>query len=254
MKYYLAIIFVAGAIHLFAQRVSLISTDSIPVGKVVYEQRNKSPYFAHMNGTTVLYFNASRSLYINESAPKGNISYDADDGINVNDVGDPEGFPFLKLHHDRQIYYKTNTIIENRPVVVRDTLGGIDWQISADYKRLGPYKCQKATGVFRGRTYEAWFATDIPIPSGPYKLGGLPGLILEAKSLDGQIEFLFSKLEFSPTLGKTIQPPSGKYLDINYAELRAEERKYMENWEKESKAKGSKISVSRVPGAIEIDN
>lgn len=55
----------------------------------------------------------------------------------------------------------------------------VDWELSAEKKKIHSYTCQKATGTFRGRTYEAWFTPDIPFKEGPYKFGGLPGLILE---------------------------------------------------------------------------
>lgn len=49
--------------------------------------------------------------------------------------------------------------------------------------------CRKATGYFRGRNYIAWFCSDIPIPYGPWKLGGLPGLIIKAYDSKGEISF-----------------------------------------------------------------
>ena len=39
------------------------------------------------------------------------------------------------------------------------------------------YPCHKATTHFRGRDYVAWYTEEIPYPYGPYKFGGLPGLI-----------------------------------------------------------------------------
>ena len=53
------------------------------------------------------------------------------------------------------------------------------WKISQDTASILGYPCQKATVNFRGRTYTAWFSTDIPINDGPWKFMGLPGLILK---------------------------------------------------------------------------
>jgi GLPGLI family protein len=54
-----------------------------------------------------------------------------------------------------------------------------NWQLWKDTLNITGYLCQKATCNFRGREYTAWFAPDIPISNGPWKFGGLPGLILK---------------------------------------------------------------------------
>lgn len=53
------------------------------------------------------------------------------------------------------------------------------WQMEKETKEVCGYRCQKATCCWRGRVYTAWFTTDIPVPSGPWKFGGLPGLIMK---------------------------------------------------------------------------
>lgn len=54
-----------------------------------------------------------------------------------------------------------------------------NWKIADERKEIAGYQCVQATGEFRGRAYIAWFAPEIPILAGPYKFGGLPGLIVE---------------------------------------------------------------------------
>lgn len=69
---------------------------------------------------------------------------------------------------------------ESRPYLVEESLPRIRWSLKEDFKQLGKFKCQKAIGLFRGRRYTAWFTTAVPVNAGPWKLHGLPGLILEA--------------------------------------------------------------------------
>ena len=64
-----------------------------------------------------------------------------------------------------------------------------DWQFSSDTLTVLGYVCQKATTSFRGRDYEAWFSPEIPIKEGPWKLYGLPGLILKVVVDDGLFVF-----------------------------------------------------------------
>ena len=63
------------------------------------------------------------------------------------------------------------------------------WSIQNDTLTVCGYKCQKAVCHFRGRNFEAWFAPDIPVSQGPWKFGGLPGLILKLYDVDGLYRF-----------------------------------------------------------------
>ncbi len=71
----------------------------------------------------------------------------------------------------------------------------IDWTIEQETKQIDRFVCQKATGAFGGRVYTAWFAPDLPFAYGPWKLCGLPGLILEAEDADREVVFKFKSLE-----------------------------------------------------------
>lgn len=63
------------------------------------------------------------------------------------------------------------------------------WQIHPETTTILSYPCQKATCRFRGRDWEVWFTMDIPRSEGPWKLHGLPGLILKAQDSRGHYIF-----------------------------------------------------------------
>lgn len=71
----------------------------------------------------------------------------------------------------------------------------IDWKITQDTTRFAGLRCQKATALFKGREWIAWFAPSIPFPCGPWKLNGLPGLIVEAYDSKKEVQFLFGGFE-----------------------------------------------------------
>lgn len=76
-----------------------------------------------------------------------------------------------------------------------EPLGEIQWEISDSTKSVLGYDCIKATANYHGRDWTAWFAPDIPLQEGPWKLTGLPGLILEASESTGQHSFVATGLE-----------------------------------------------------------
>ncbi|MGL6126618.1 GLPGLI family protein [Chryseobacterium artocarpi] len=69
---------------------------------------------------------------------------------------------------------------EDRPLV---------WKISSETTKIGEYKVQKAETDFAGRKWTAWFTTDLPYQDGPYKFGGLPGLVVKAEDDKGDYSF-----------------------------------------------------------------
>lgn len=69
-----------------------------------------------------------------------------------------------------------------------------EWEISDESKEIIGYQCFKATTDYRGRRWTAWFTPEIPVQDGPWKLCGLPGLILEASDNHNEFHFLANGL------------------------------------------------------------
>ena len=95
-----------------------------------------------------------------------------------------------------------------------DPVGTLNWTIESDTAVFLDYPCQKASLQFRGRKYEAWFASQIPINDGPWKFFGLPGLILKVKDTNGMFDIECIGLENMDT-PYTIEIPEHKYFECN---------------------------------------
>lgn len=79
-----------------------------------------------------------------------------------------------------------------------DSVPAIEWSFNnEDNDTILGYECGKATAEFAGRRYTAWFASEIPLPFGPYKFGGLPGLILRIE--DEERQFVWEAVGFQRT-------------------------------------------------------
>lgn len=71
----------------------------------------------------------------------------------------------------------------------------LDWEVGDSTKNILGYECFEATVDFHGRKWIVWFTPEIPIVAGPWKLDGLPGLILEATTEDGQYSFVANGIQ-----------------------------------------------------------
>lgn len=107
-------------------------------------------------------------------------------------------------------------------VIYEDTLNAQQWQIIDSTKTVLGYTCQKAECDFRGRRWTVWFSPDIPVSDGPWKLGGLPGLIMEAYDRGKQFHFIIVGLEQvvdEPIVFSEPGSMKGKFRKINRREL-----------------------------------
>ncbi len=75
----------------------------------------------------------------------------------------------------------------------------IEWNILPEDSVINGLACKKATCHFRGRDYIAWYLKDVPLPYGPYRFNGLPGLIAMIKDTGGNYCFTLNGAEDKPT-------------------------------------------------------
>lgn len=107
----------------------------------------------------------------------------------------------VKSQADNTLRYYDSAGIDN--YYYEETPGGMAWEISDSTKNILGHECIQASVDYHGRRWIAWFSPDIPISNGPWKLGELPGLILEASTDDGKYSFTATGLQQTT---KTIGP------------------------------------------------
>ncbi len=125
------------------------------------------------------------------------------------DFGLPSGTPITVMNTEKlpdtlNIYtdfknnklYETDKLVGQKYVVWENRMK-INWLITNEQKKIDNYIVTKATGKFRGRNYTAWFTTEIPVNAGPWKLNGLPGLIMEAEDDANAIKLKVLKIEMN---------------------------------------------------------
>lgn len=112
----------------------------------------------------------------------------ADSYPNIKESGAWSYEVFKNYPHGKETVTDIASMLKGNFVYEED-LPVFNWKISEEKQTILSYTCQKATVSFRGRDFIAWFASDIPVPNGPWKFGGLPRLIL--KISDSKNNFVY---------------------------------------------------------------
>jgi len=143
------------------------------------------------------------------SSPDGNVR------INRRGVGTPVAY--YQFPDEQKLFTKDQLMMNS--YLIDGPMPVIDWKISGDTATFGGLHCQKATAHFKGRDYTVWFCPDLPVHTGPWKLNGLPGVIVDAHDTKNEVVFKFDGVEKAiPTPPKTgpapvDQPPILRDLD-----------------------------------------
>lgn len=70
-----------------------------------------------------------------------------------------------------------------------EEMPAFDWELTDSVTTVLGYECQSARCSFRGREWTVFYTEEIPIMDGPWKLHGLPGLIMKASDKEGHYTF-----------------------------------------------------------------
>jgi GLPGLI family protein len=176
-------------------------------GKVVYEvtlnvkqlNPNKSKFEPR---EAVLTFNGNTSLFSSPIEFNSVVLFNVIDtvreqknmGMGVQYVMCPSSF-YTDIASKQLISEERGVISSCSKSYTAENSGEVKWTIHNDKKKIGKYSCTKATGTFKGRVYEVWFAESLNVPFGPWKLNGLPGLILEATDNEGYVSFKYKSFK-----------------------------------------------------------
>lgn len=204
--------------------------------------------------TLNLYFNRQESLFIElqkKNSEKMKVSEDENDdyilNIRINPPSEDDYAVYTSLNLKKII--SRDFIYENGKAlsyIVNEYLNTPKWAITDEFKTIGNFKCRKAKTTFRGRDYIAWFTENIQTTFAPWKLSGLPGLIVEVSDKTKSIQFYL--INYKNNYDFKIEQPTGK--DVvslkEYANLKKEQSEKIVKHLKSKFPRGTTFTVESV--------
>lgn len=167
--------------------------------------------------------------------------------------------PALNLGTDGSIdliSYKNfdkDTIMSIYPVIrkykkVGEKVPEINWKLEKETKEILGYNCKKATTTYRGRSYIAYYTTDIPVFDGPFKFSGLPGLILSVYEENNKVSFEAIYIERK----KALEIPTNPIYDEKLLSWNEYKKEYEKAFTSFGKFVNSKVS-SDVDSEVQLN-
>lgn len=118
-------------------------------------------------------------------------------------------FPYTILQSSDRIEYFQRV---GMPLLVYKENPIRNWKLFDESQVINSINCKKASVNYKGRNWIAWYSTEIPLPYGPYKFGGLPGLIVKITDQNGDFEYeLVKSVSNSDLDGQFVKISGNRY-------------------------------------------
>lgn len=188
MKYIKILFFIGLSLNLYSQQTE--NQFKIKYDMYLYFE-NKPSY------NSTLFINNYISKFEYSNKDKEDLEVINDNNVNII-IADTTKYTIITNLRNNNRYYFNSSDSNN---IIAANIEKLNWHIIKDtVKIIGNHNCNFASTVFRGRKYYVWFASDINTGFGPWKLNGLPGLIIEAIDETKEVAFYLESIESYPNI------------------------------------------------------
>ena len=235
-------------IFFFTISTTLLSQSSISIMyNYEYNWKNAPNYTV----PSLLKMSEDKSLFIIDHSRNG-FNDEELEANNIIQVKSKNNFvAYFKDYLKDTIYY--DNVIEFRHFPTKDPIQIFNWELTNQTKNVLGYECQRAVVHHFGRTYHAFFTTELGFThGGPWKFDGLPGVILEVYSLDNEFKITATQIQLKneDIIIDNPYKETKKFIDFKEYQ-RLYQQKYKEANKTEINADGSTSSESMPKCQIE---
>ena len=184
--------------------------------RVAYMWGNRSEWKLYTN----LYFSATQSKY-EDSEEKAE--------------PDDEGYSWRKDAYTIKRDFEEKKALDiisllGRNYVLEDSLYTPEWKILNDMKEVAGHVCMNAfwEDTLKQQKITVWFALDMPVPAGPERFSGLPGIILEVDINDGALLISANRIELKKLDKELDLPKKIKGKRITEADYQAKIKEHID--------------------------
>jgi len=159
--------------------------------KIEYQMVLGFMNFAEFNSSLI--FDNEKSLFTYKAKSGGELHKNSESSLEHNFTIIDTTTNIILIDKKKNLLFESHNKEKN--FFTYEKLPKLKWELLPETKVFKNITCFLAKTNFRGRVYYAWYAPEIPVLYGPWKLYGLPGLIIEAYDEKKEVIFQFSKIQ-----------------------------------------------------------